>query len=79
MKLSLENSQKKQRVKNLWKLDYPPLDPEQRWIWIYQVEDHLFGTREMQNELLRAWGFSYTRKAPVPIPQTQSAFHRHAQ
>jgi hypothetical protein len=49
-------------VKNLWKLDYPPQDPEQRWAWIYEVEDHLFGTREMQNELLRAWGFSYTRK-----------------
>jgi len=62
MKLSLENTQKKQRVKNLWKLDYPPQDPEQRWIWIYQVQDHLFGTREMQNELLKAWGFSYTRK-----------------
>jgi|SRR6516162_8233737 len=62
MKLSLENTQKTQRVKNLWKLDYPPQDPELRWAWIYQVEDHLFGTREMQNELLRAWRFSYTRK-----------------
>jgi hypothetical protein len=62
MKLSLENTQKKQRVKNLWKLDYPPQDPDQPWAWIYQVEDHLFGTREMQNELLKAWGFSYTRK-----------------
>jgi hypothetical protein len=51
-----------QRVRNLWKLDYPPLDPEQRWIWIDQVQDHLFGTREMQSELLKAWGFSYTRK-----------------
>jgi hypothetical protein len=61
--LSLENTQKKQRVKNLWKLDYPPQDPELRWIWIYQVEDHLFGTREMQNELLKAWGFfPYRRK-----------------
>ena len=49
-------------MKNLWKLDYPPQDPEQRCIWIYQVQDHLFGTREMQNELLKAWGFSYTRK-----------------
>jgi hypothetical protein len=62
MKLSLENNQKKQRVKNLWKLDYPPHDPEQRSIWIDQVQDHLFGTREMQNELLRAWRFSYTQK-----------------
>ena len=62
MKLSLENTQKKQRVKKLWKLDYPPQDPDQRWIWIYQVQDHLFGTREMQNELLKAWKFSYTRK-----------------
>src|SRR6516164_8722277 len=62
MKPSLENTQKTQRVKNLWKLDCPPQDPEQRCIWIYQVEDHLFGTREMQNELLRAWGVSYTRK-----------------
>ena len=62
MKLSLENTQKTQRVKNLWKLDYPPHDPEQRWIWIDQVQDHLFGTREMQDELLKAWGFSYTRK-----------------
>jgi hypothetical protein len=62
MKLSLENTQKKQRVRNLWKLDYPPQDPEQRWAWIYEVEDHLFGTREMQNERLKAWGFSYTRK-----------------
>ena len=62
MKLSLENTQKKQRVKNLWKLDYPPQDPEQRWAWIYEVEDHLFGTREMQNELLKAWGLSYRRK-----------------
>jgi hypothetical protein len=62
MKLRLENTQKTQRVKNLWKLDYPPQDPELRWAWIYQVEDHLFGTREMQNELLKAWGFSYTRK-----------------
>ena len=62
MKLSLENTQKKQRVKNLWKVDYPPQDPELRWIWIYQVQDHLFGTREMQNKLLKAWGFSYTRK-----------------
>jgi hypothetical protein len=62
MKLSLENIQKKQRVKNLWKVDYPPQDPEQRWAWIYEVEDHLFGTREMQNELVKAWGFSYTRK-----------------
>ena len=49
-------------MKNLWKADYPPQDPEQRWAWIYQVQGHLFGTREMQNELLRAWGFSYTRK-----------------
>ena len=49
-------------MKNLWKVDYPPHDPKQRWIWIYQVEGHLFGTREMQNELLKAWGFSYTRK-----------------
>ena len=49
-------------MKDLWKVDYPPEDPEQRWIWIYQVQEHLFGTREMQNELLRAWGFSYTRK-----------------
>jgi hypothetical protein len=49
-------------VKNLWKVDYPPQDPELRWPWIYQVEDHLFGTREMQNELLKAWGFSYARK-----------------
>src|SRR5262245_24263725 len=62
MKLSLENTQKKQRVKKLWKLDYPPQDPQLRWIWIDQVGDHLFGTREMQNELLKAWGFSYTRK-----------------
>ena len=62
MKLSLENTQKKQRVKNLWKLDYPPQAPELRWAWIYQVEDHLFGTREMQNELLKAWGVSYTHK-----------------
>ena len=62
MKLSLENTQKKQRVKNLWKLDYPPQDPELRWAWIYQVEDHLFGTPEMQNELLKASGFFYTRK-----------------
>jgi hypothetical protein len=62
MKLSLENTQKKQRVKNLWKLDYPPQDPELRWEWIYQVEDHLFGTREMQNEFLKEWGFSYARK-----------------
>ena len=63
MKLSLENVQKKQRVKrNLWKLDYPPQDPELRWIWIYQVEDQLFGTREMQNELLKAWRLSYRRK-----------------
>jgi hypothetical protein len=53
---------KKQRVKNLWKLDYPPQDPELRWAWIYQVEDHLFGTREMQNELLKAWRLFYTRK-----------------
>jgi hypothetical protein len=49
-------------VKNLWKLDYPPVDPELRWTWIYQVGDHLFGTREMQNELLKAWRFSYRRK-----------------
>ena len=49
-------------MKNLWKLAYPPQDLEQRWAWIYQVEDHLLGTREMQNELLKAWGFSYTRK-----------------
>ena len=56
MKLSLDNTQKKQRVKNLWKLDYPPQDPELRWTWIYQVQDHLFGTREMQNKLLKAWG-----------------------
>src|SRR5262245_22101573 len=62
MKLSLENTQKKQREKNLWKLDYPPQDTELRWAWIYQVGDHLFGTREMQNELLKAWGFCYTRK-----------------
>jgi hypothetical protein len=62
MKLSLENTQKKQRAKNLWKHDYPPQDPELRWTWIYQVGDHLFGTREMQNELLKAWGLSYTRK-----------------
>ena len=62
MNLSLESTQKKQRVKNLWKLDHPPQDPEQRWAWIYEVEDHLFGTREMQNELLKAWGFSYRRK-----------------
>jgi hypothetical protein len=62
MKLSLENTQKKQRVKNLWKLDHPPQDPEQLWMWICQVQDHLFGTREMQNELLKAWGFSYRRK-----------------
>jgi hypothetical protein len=63
MKLSLENTQKKQRVKNLWKLDYPPQDPAQRSAWIYEVEDHLFGTREMQNELLKAWGFfPYRRK-----------------
>src|SRR5215469_15830271 len=62
MKLSLENTQKKQRVKNLWKLNYPPQDHELRWAWIYEVEDHLFGTREMQNELLKAWGLSYTRK-----------------
>ena len=62
MKLSLENTQKKQRVKNLWKLDYPPQGPDLRWTWIYHVEDQLFGTREMQNELLRAWGFSYKRK-----------------
>src|SRR5215471_8033906 len=62
MKLSLENTQKKQRMKNLWKLDYPPQDPEQRRAWIYEVEDHLFGTREMQDELLKAWGFSYARK-----------------
>jgi hypothetical protein len=46
MKLSLENTQKKQRVKNLWKLDYPPPKPGLRWEWIYQVEDHLFSTRE---------------------------------
>ena len=57
-----ENAQKKQRVKNLWKLDYPPQGPEQRWAWICEVEDHLFGTREMQNQLLKAWGLSYTRK-----------------
>src|SRR5215469_13250445 len=62
MKLSSENTQKKQRVKNLWKLDYPPQDPELRWTWINEVGDHLFGTREMQNELLKAWGFSYKRK-----------------
>jgi hypothetical protein len=63
MKLSLENAQKKQRVKNLWKVDYPPQNPELRWIWIYQVEDHLFGTREMQDDLLKAWGFfPYRRK-----------------
>jgi pimeloyl-ACP methyl ester carboxylesterase len=24
----------------LWKLGYPPQDPELCWIWIYQVEDH---------------------------------------
>jgi hypothetical protein len=62
MKLSLKNTQKKQRARNLWKLDYPPQDPEQRWAWIYEVGDHLFGTREMQNQLLKAWGFRYTRK-----------------
>ena len=50
-------------MKNLWKLNYPPQDPQLRWIWIYQVGDHLFGTREMQNELLKAWGFfPYRRK-----------------
>ena len=49
-------------MKNLWKVDCPPQDPEQRWIWIYQVQDRLFGTREMQNELLKAWGLSYARK-----------------
>jgi hypothetical protein len=38
MKLGLENTQKKQRVKNLWKLDYPPQDPEQRWTWITNLE-----------------------------------------
>src|SRR5215469_9940295 len=62
MKLSLKNTQKKQRVKNLWKLDHPPLDPELLWMWICQVQDHLFGTREMQNKLLKAWRLSYTRK-----------------
>src|SRR6516162_7956536 len=62
MKLSLENAQKKQRVKNLWKLDYPPQDPELRWVWIYRVEDHLYGTRKMQNQLLKDWGVSYRRK-----------------
>ena len=62
MKLGLKNAQKKQRVKNLWKLDYPPQDPELRWTWICQVEDHLFGTRQMQNELLKAWRLSYRRK-----------------
>ena len=62
MKLSLENTRKKRRVKNLWKLDHPPPDPEQRWAWIYEVEDHLFGTREMQNKLLKAWGLSYRRQ-----------------
>src|SRR5215470_1884393 len=62
MKMSLENTQKKQRVKNLWKLDYPPQDRELNWEWIIQVEEHLYGTREMQNELLKAWGFSYRRK-----------------
>src|SRR5215472_14191807 len=62
MKLRLENTQKKQRVKNLWKLDHPPQDLELRWIWIYQVEDHLYGTRELQDKLLKAWGLSYRRK-----------------
>src|SRR5215469_563015 len=62
MKLSLENTRKKQRVKNLWKLDYPPQDPEQRWEWIIEVEEHLYGTRAMQNELLKAWGFCFYRR-----------------
>ena len=60
--LRRRNAKKKQRVKNLWNLDYPPLDPEQRWTWICQVEDHLFGTRQMQNELLKAWRLPYRRK-----------------
>jgi hypothetical protein len=62
MDLSLENTQKKQRVKNLWKRDYPPRDPEQLWMWIYQVQDHLFGAPEMQNKLLKARGLSYRRQ-----------------
>ena len=50
-------------MKNLWKLDYPPQEPELRWTWICQVADHLFGTREMQDELLKAWVFfPYRRK-----------------
>jgi len=58
----LRKHPEKERVKNLWKLGYPPLDLEQRWTWICQVEDHLFGTRQMQNELLKAWRLSYRRK-----------------
>ena len=38
MKLRLENTQKKQRVKNLWKLDLSAQNPEQRWMWIYQLK-----------------------------------------
>jgi hypothetical protein len=63
VKIKLERTQKNQRIKNLWKDDHPPQDPELRWVWIAQVEEHLFGSRKMQDELLKAWGFSpYKRK-----------------
>ena len=62
MKMTLEKIQKKRRVKNLWKDDHPPQDIQQRWEWIVQVEDHLYGPAKMQDQLLKAWGFSYRRK-----------------
>ena len=62
MKMTLERSEKRQRVKNLWKLDHPPQEPELRWEWIDQVEEHLYGTPEMQDQLLKAWGLSYRHK-----------------
>ena len=43
-------------MRALWK-DYPPQDPEERSEWIIQVEEKLYGTREMQDQLLKAWGF----------------------
>jgi hypothetical protein len=50
--------EKEMRTKPIWKQHHPRRnDLNDIFAWKKQVEEHLYGPPEMQNALLKAWGY----------------------
>lgn len=65
------------RTKPLWKQRHPQRsEPKDIFAWKKQVEEHLYGTPEMQDALLKAWGYRPYKRKDLRKKPLRDKMHR---